>query len=234
MDIAIRWRPRRRDNQRSRVYAWERKIKNRDEVAVNTIEEVARYASRIWRSERGRYGLAKTRVPEFMPARRGQRNAIAFDHHVISLPRGWARTPRVILHELAHRLTPANEAHGPRFVGVLIGLLARHAGYNADALMAEADAMGVKYHVRSIGAVPVSSLPDRVVRVLKESGPLPEMWIASELDCSYMQVRGAALQLARTGRARWFRKRLTLTEQLPAWSREAKQRRRQSESVAAE
>lgn len=202
---------RKRDTQRSRVYRWERTALKSGAPAWKTIDEVTAWARPIWASERGRYGLAKSAPPLFQPASWGQRSAIAYASHRITLPR-WAREPDTVLHEMAHRLTPRDEAHGPRFVGVLIGLLARHAGYDAYALMAAADEVGVRYHARSIGAVPLVSLWRQVEHVIRDSGPLPEMWIAAELDVGYLQIRGAALQLIRRGRARWLRGRLTLIE----------------------
>lgn len=65
--------------------------------------------------------------------------------------------------------------------------------------MARADEMGVKYHVRSIGTVPVPSLSQRLQRLL----PISEMDAAFELEVSWRQVRGAALPLIRKGCARW-------------------------------
>jgi hypothetical protein len=56
----------------------------------------------------------------------------------------------------------------------------------------------------------VVRLHHKVEKLLEKEGPLREMMIACYLDVSYMSVRGAALQLIRRGRARWFRKQLTL------------------------
>jgi hypothetical protein len=59
-----------RDNQRSAVYAWERKVEGYHRAPeFQAILDVERWARPIWRSERGRYGLAKSAAPEFMPAR---------------------------------------------------------------------------------------------------------------------------------------------------------------------
>jgi putative metallohydrolase (TIGR04338 family) len=208
---ALSRRARRRDSQRSRVYAWERAIRNRDERGFNSIDEVEAFALPIWRKERGRYGLAKAAPPRFKAARWGQRRAIAYDSHEISLPRGWGRQPSVVLHELAHRLTPSDaQAHGPRFVAVLIGLLARHAGYDAQRLVEVAEAMGVRYHARSIGAVPATALSSKVEQLIRRDGPMGDVDIAIALDVHWRQVRGAVLVLAKAGRARWFRKRLIL------------------------
>lgn len=195
---------RKRDNQRSLVYAWEGRINRSIYTAtMKTVDEVAAWAKPIWRAERGRVGLAKHAAPEFVPSSWGQRAALAHRDHRISLPR-WARNPHVILHEMAHRLTPRDESHGPRFVGVLIGLLARHAGFDCDEMMRIADEMGVRYHVRSIGAVPIIPLHVKLAKVL----PATDTAAAIELDVHWRQVRGAAIHLIKDGRARWYRGRL--------------------------
>lgn len=200
-----------RDNQRSRVYAWEAAI-TKDALyqgTMKTLDEVEAFLKPIWRSERGRVGRANVAMPSIDRPHRGQRRALAYASHRITLPR-WARNPWVILHEAAHRLTPRDEAHGPRFVGVLIGLVCRHLGFDANDLMARADEMGVKYHVRSIGVVPVHGTSWHVEKAVREEGPMTEMDIACWLDLSYLQVRGAALSLIRQGRARWLRRKLVL------------------------
>lgn len=212
------WRPRRRkrDNQQSLVYRWEARINpGHYRPTMTTIEEVAQWAKPIWRAERGRVGLAKQQAPDFVPASWGQRAALSHDReHKISLPR-WARSEHVVLHEMAHRLTPHDEAHGPRFVGVLIGLLARHAGLDCDEMMAAADEMGVKYHVRSIGAVPVIPLHVKLAKVI----PATDTAAAIELGVHWRQVRGAAFHLIREGEARWYRGRLVPMRKEPAQDR---------------
>lgn len=202
-----------RDNQRSKVYAWERaavRRLNKTEFYrpdFDTLEECEAFMNPIWRAERGRVGLAKQKAPELSRNLWGQRKATAGHDHTIKLPK-WSRSRWVILHEMAHRLTPRDEAHGPRFVGVLIGLAARHLGYDANALMELADEMGVKYYVRSIGVVPVIGISAQVLQTVKIEGPMTEMDLACWLDITYLQVRGAALALGRKGQARWLRNKL--------------------------
>lgn len=209
--------PRPRDSQRSRVYAWERMITNQfsDRPCFQTVDECASWLAPIWRKERGRVGSARLAMPAVERSSWGQRSALAHSDHRITLPR-WARNPWVILHEAAHRLVREGASHGPRFVGVLIGLVARHDGRDAQYLMRMADEMGVKYHVRSVGAVPVLGPAWHVERKLRMHGPLTPMDLVCELrlgdqvDITLAQVRGAALALVRTGRACWRRKKLVL------------------------
>jgi hypothetical protein len=197
-----------RDTQRSRVYAWERKIKGYHRPPEwRDLDDVIAFARPIWSAERGRYGRANVPMPAIERPHRGQRSALAHSDHRITLPL-WARQGPVVLHEMAHQLTPADPGHGPRFVGVLIGLLSRHLGYDAGELMALADEMGVKYHVRSVGVVPVRGPSWFVERALREEKPMTEMELACWCDLTYLQVRGAAMYLIRKGAARWLRGKL--------------------------
>lgn len=116
---------------------------------------------------------------------------------------------------MAHRLAHRDEAHGARFVGALIGLVCRHDRRDAYELMALADSMGVRYHIRSVGAVPIITISAKVERLIERDGPMREMDIACELDVSYLQVRGAAMYLIRQRKARWLRKKLHLTKDAP-------------------
>jgi hypothetical protein len=209
-----------RDNQRSRVYAWERAAlrelgsRSIGRADFERLSECEAWALPIWRKERGRVGLARVAAPAIERPAWGQRHALAHDDHRITLPR-WARSRWVILHELAHRLTPRDEAHGPRFVGVLIGLVSRWLEYDATQLMRLADERCVRYYVRSIGVVPVRGPAWHVEKVLSEATrPLSPMEIACDLSIgrgvavTCKQVRGASLFLVRSGRARWRGKRL--------------------------
>lgn len=209
-----------RDNQRSKVYAWERKVvatfggSSIDKPDFDQLQECEAFANPIWRKERGRLGLARMRAPVIERPAWGQRRALAHHDHRVTLPR-WARSKWVILHELAHRLTPDDEAHGPRFVGVLIGLAARWLDYDANQLTAMADEAGVRYFVRSIGVVPVRGISWHVERVLRTQSPMTAMDLACHLslsdgiDATDHQVRAGALRLIRTGQARWLRNKLT-------------------------
>lgn len=193
-----------RDSQRSRVYAWQRTLNGYDcPPEWKTIQEVSAWAEPVWRTERGRYGLARKEAPEFVAAGWGQRRALSYRSHKISLPL-WARKRSVVLHEMAHRLAPTGEAHGPRFVAILMGLLARHAGFNLQDMMEKADQQGVKYHARSVGTVPLQSLTEQLWALL----PISEMDAACELDVSWRQVRGASIRLLTHKRARWLRGKL--------------------------
>lgn len=195
---------RRRDFQRSLVYAWESAhTPGYDRPTMTSLDEVETFANAIWKKERGRYGHAKRIAPTIRRQLRGVRRGFAHvQKHELVLPR-WARSEYVILHEIAHLLTPGDR-HGPRFVGALIGLLCRYLARDANELMALADEMNVKYRVGSIGSVPIRPTWVKI----EERLPATDMELAFLLDLSYKQVRGAALHLIKVGRARWFRGKL--------------------------
>lgn len=204
------------DKQRARVYRWEARVTKGANYAgtLATLDEVRDFMQPIWRAERGRYGRANQPPPALRDGRgaRIARGGAGF----LKLPK-WSRNPWVILHEMAHELVGGGTgwhskggAHGERFVGCLIGMAARHLGYEASDLMAAADECGVKYDMRSIGSVPIQATNPAalLVRALREERPMTEMELACWCDLTYLQVRGAALGLIRHGKARWLRKKL--------------------------
>ncbi len=194
-----------RDSQRSKVYAWEQSLRDIHQArGTLDLAECAEYTKRVWRSERGRYGLAKRAIPEVRAGRGGGHAGPLGDY--IELGR-WARQPAVVLHEIAHCLAPGGRDHslyhGPRFVGVLIGLFCRHLGADRDELLAAAAEHGVKVNLTAIGAVPSFGWHRRVFRALQAAGGrATEMDLAVALGVSYRVVQGALLTIFRQGRAR--------------------------------
>lgn len=208
-----------RDSQKSKVYAWEDAAYHRHahrsiyEPEYRTLEECEAFATPVWRCERGRMGHASKAAPTIERPAWGASSARASRAmHALRLPR-WARNRWVILHEMAHLLA-VGDRHGPRFVGCLIGLACRHLGMDANLLMQMADEFGVKYHVRTIGVVPVCGPSYHVRRALSRMPAMTAMDLACALsledgvDITARQVRGAALALIRAGEARWLRGKL--------------------------
>lgn len=185
-----------RDSQRSRVYAFERSIPGlQARTGSMTLEAADDYAFSVWVKERGRYGFAKRTAPRVEAGRNG---GTAYGQHLITLG-VWARQPAVVLHELAHCLTPGDQ-HGPRFVGVAIGLYCRYLGLDRDELLAAAYEHGVKVNLRSIGATPRYGWHKRAVRALQRLGGRAEnlVTLAMEMGVSYRVAQGALLTLLRT------------------------------------
>jgi hypothetical protein len=202
-----------RDRQRSKVYSWEKKCNGQSMLkGTMTMEEVEQFTARVWRAERGRYGRAKVPVPTIGDGRRRGRAGAGVERHIIKMPK-WTRNHWQVLHELAHLLTPNAEAHGGRFVGVLIGLAARWLDANTDFLLAEADAMGVRVHRTSIGAVPAKTLAEKMLRFLPGSPTeiASAMNVELGLDVTFRQIQGASIGLVRRGLARWRGPQLTLS-----------------------
>ena len=202
-----------RDTQRSRVYEWELEaFPALLRKAEFSLEEARAWLEPIWKAERARVGLAGLAMPDIERPHRGQRRALAYTKsHRITLP-VWTRSRWMILHEAAHLLTPGDQ-HGPRFVGELIGLAARHLDLDAAELMARADEFGVKYSLRTIGTVPAHGVSWFVRRAIAQEA-MTEIELACHLslvdglDLKPAQVRGGALSLIRQGQARWRRGKL--------------------------
>lgn len=194
-----------RDRQRSRVYAWEKHCQGVEAFRETmTLAEVEAFAAKVWLAERVRYGRGRMPPPSVHHGR-GQRRALAYTgKHVISLPK-FARNPYIVLHELAHLLTPVDEAHGPRFVGVVVGLAARWLNQDAQVLLRQADAMGVRVNRNSVGKVPTRRLSDYVMQALPGDPAVIALRINVEygLNTSYRQVLGAAIQLLKHRKVRW-------------------------------
>jgi putative metallohydrolase (TIGR04338 family) len=213
-----------RDTQRCRVYAWERAAvaSGHWEPCFDSLDTAQNWANQVWRSERGRLGLGGVAPPEVRRPHRGQRRALAYHHaHAITLPR-WARSRWVVLHELAHLLTPGGAPHGPRFVGALIGLGARWLDLDAQALMRAADEAGVRYWVRTVGSVPVHGPAWHVSQALQGCvRPVSLMQLQCDLSLGHglayspAQVRGAVLHLVASGQAVWRRQMLVLVNRGP-------------------
>lgn len=203
---------RRRDSQRSRVYAWERQLKalgvDVHQPEFKTLEECEAFLAPIWSRERGRVGRANVPMPAFARNLWGCRSAAGSSTwHEIKLPL-WARSRWVILHEAAHILCGWHEGHGSRFVGLLIGMAARHMqGFDAQAAIDLAAEMGVKVDLRTVGMIPILREPTLADRILPHlPGRITQL--AWRIGCRPSQVRGAALTLIRRGEARYFRHRL--------------------------
>jgi putative metallohydrolase (TIGR04338 family) len=138
-----------RDSQRARLYRAE------SEVDVGrrlpTVDVLQAYVDGLLGAGwfRARWGA---RALEVRPGY-GHRRATADENGVLQMPR-WARSELVLLHEVAHCVTPpAFAAHGREYAGVLLSL-ARHALGPAPAQALE-DAFGRHRVAWCMAAVPV-------------------------------------------------------------------------------
>lgn len=137
-----------RDSQRARLYRAEGEVGSGRRLP--TVERMQAWVD----------GLAATdwfvarwgdRAFEVRPGF-GHRRATAGQDGVLQMPK-WARTELVLLHEVAHCLTPATVAsHGPEYAGVLLTLARRGMGPGTAQHLEDAFA---RERVRwTLGAVP--------------------------------------------------------------------------------
>ena len=93
-----------------------------------------------------------------------------------------------------------------------MGLAARWLDADASMLMELADEHGVRFHVRSIGVVPVNGPAYHVCAARSATKRQCRPWtlrgylsLHDGVDVTVRQVRGAAVTLIRLGEARWLR-----------------------------
>lgn len=200
-----------RDQQRSLVYQWETLVSGQANRVneFKTLDACADFALPIWSAEmrlRGAQGKS-IKMPEFEEPSDRQRDALCLPGRWIKLP-PWARNQVIILHEMAHNLIAESRndaSHGPHFVGCLIGLLSRHANYDAKDLMISADWAAVRYLSFAVGPVPEVPLSIRLIRFAHGPGsilgPMPLFEIAGCLNVSDDDVQAAAKVCIRSGSA---------------------------------
>ncbi|PYE20265.1 putative metallohydrolase (TIGR04338 family) [Williamsia limnetica] len=143
-----------RDSQRSALYAAERLVHNvferasagsgaltiagtsmtlPPEARFGSVDSVRTYVDRVLAMTTVAAQFPRAQVPVTVRTRRGQRQA-HYEYNpaggagVIAVPVAddrWAMRELVVLHELAHHLSPgsATDKHGPLFAGTLIDLV---------------------------------------------------------------------------------------------------------------
>ncbi|MBI0434601.1 hypothetical protein [Roseomonas sp. KE0001] len=130
-----------RDVQRGRVYAWEDAIMA--ELAPGTLrfEAAQPMVDALWAEQGLRHPPRVERLP--VQARRRQADA---DRLRIRLPPEFPAW--LLLHELAHALSTTfdgrSDGHGPRFMGLYLGLLIRYLRLPEDWLLASLSARGIR------------------------------------------------------------------------------------------
>lgn len=138
-----------RDNQRARLYRAELEVDPGRRLP--TVEKLQAYLDSLVQAD---WFVARwpDRSFEVRPGF-GHRRATADADGVLQMPK-WARTEMVLLHEVAHCLTPWTFAsHGPEYAGVLLSLV-RHGMGPAPAQALE-DAFD-RHRVRcGVAALPV-------------------------------------------------------------------------------
>lgn len=138
-----------RDSQRSKVYSCEYVLRDAGMVGrerLETVEEMQAWVNKLlasaWWKKHYR-SVSKVTVKDG----RGQRRALAHTwRNTISMPK-WSRSKGVIIHELAHLVTPlAAPSHGWEFCANYLELVRHFLGQaDHDALKEAFDKRKVKY-----------------------------------------------------------------------------------------
>lgn len=138
-----------RDNQRSRVYAAERVlVKDRKILGEGSIQEAEAYvrsveADPIWEELLKRSG--RTPIPGGLKIESGRRHGHARGGttHLVLPP--WARSPVVILHEMAHSATRTG-CHNWPFAAAFLVLVKEFLGEDQEQILKQSfKSHGVRY-----------------------------------------------------------------------------------------
>ena len=148
-----------RDSQRARLYRAEGDVATGRRLP--TVERMQAYVDGLAAADWfvARWGGRSFEVrPGF-----GHRRATADRNGVLQMPK-WARTELVLLHEVAHCLTPAACApHGPEYAGVLLALVRR--GMGPAAAQSLEDAFAGQRVRWTLSAVPAGRHRGEVTRL---------------------------------------------------------------------
>lgn len=124
-----------RDSQRSKLYAAERAsgIQTLGKLGKMTIAECDAFARKVLRSAyiRRRYDRAE-RIADWLQVEHGRGGGRAYAGMTTIRLGVWGRQPAVVLHEVAHLLTPSRAAaHGWEFAAAMLDLV--RAGMGVEA-----------------------------------------------------------------------------------------------------
>ena len=126
----------------NRLYAWEdRAVAPRDRSRV-PFAQLQALVDHVWAAEGLRFPPRVRPLPKQARATVARATRLAIEAPP-ELP-SW-----VLLHELAHAMTSTaeggNDGHGPRFIGLYLRLLARHARMPEDELARSLRAAGIAF-----------------------------------------------------------------------------------------
>ena len=147
-----------RDSQRARLYRAEGEVATGRRLP--TVERMQSYVDDVVAAD---WFLARWEERRFeVRPGFGHRRATADEDGILQMPK-WARTELVLLHEVAHCLTPRTvAAHGPEYAGVLLALARRAMSPGTAQSLEDAFARhGVRW---TLSAVPTSSPVPAVAR----------------------------------------------------------------------
>lgn len=170
---------RKRDSQRSAVYAWERAaVDHFASTLRRVISEADAQAliARIWKEQATRFGKSVRQAPTLAYRTGGGNSFYSPTKHAIRLlPEH--RNIWIALHECAHALDWSRgcEWHGPRFVAVYMYLLTVYGGASNEQLRDSAARHGLRVYDRfHVDARPADMilhhLPGTVIEIAVAAG----------------------------------------------------------------
>lgn len=139
-----RYTTRLRDSQRQKVYNWEYAVTTYEQRQPNlTTPQIYDYIMEVstW------YGIK----PPKWEWRHGKSTRSCYwpGEHKISLEQGRGANLHILLHELGHAIERSRPAHGPLFVGTIMGLYHRYMGLSVKTMVAEANRRKVKFSTQA-------------------------------------------------------------------------------------
>ena len=155
-----------RDSQRSKVYAAERACGLCEVKQTIPNDQLQGWVDAVLdrRVIRSRWGTQTATVK----LTNGYGGARTYGRHKITVSRG-GRNEYVMLHEIAHVLTPEDVGHGPEFCGVLLFLVRNVLGKDAHAaLLASMRQHRVKRSNAGIPPVRGNVPPPKAVRIREQ------------------------------------------------------------------
>ncbi len=134
-----------RDNQRSKVYAWESAYHHWGEGPILSLKECGKLANKVCRHFR----LAPVTIRDGRGCRRAYGNTRS-----VTLPR-WSRQVAITLHETAHSIVLRTwgrygaAAHGKEFLGIYMYLLAKFGGWDYSDMARRSNERGLLFISRN-------------------------------------------------------------------------------------
>lgn len=157
-----------RDSQRSRLYKAEEVLGQKDLNEVGSIADCQAWVDRLCgeRWFQSRWGRREIEV-RF----KSYGSATGYTNSHICLP-PWSRNPRVMLHEIAHVLTPSRyAAHGPEFAAMFVTLVELELGKEAARKLRDSFVANKVRYRSGMAAVPKAGTRQVVTKTA---------WVATE------------------------------------------------------
>lgn len=125
------------DPQRDRLYAAEDAVEAEVGPALRRWRDVEAFLERVLSSDAYLDRFPDAPLDVTLERRsRGARASLALPHHDTILIRDGSWSALVVLHELAHLVSPNDLTHGAQFAGTVLQLVRDHCGIDAAVVLA--------------------------------------------------------------------------------------------------